>query len=136
MIRFDFSMLGNNLKLEKIIRQDEYVYPDILEITGEFRILINENIFFSEQYFPILEFLKYALAWISCSDESKEMSYSSVETDDNPLIIFNKKEEGWIICSPWQKYECLLSFTKDELTRAIIHLLETLKSNISNTGDG
>lgn len=138
MIIFDFTMLdGDTSKLVKIISQNEYAYPDILRITGEFRILINGNIFFSEPYFPILEFLKYALAWINCSDKSKAMLYSSAETDDNPLIIFDKNEEGWIIRSPWQKYECLVGFTRDEVIHAILHLLETLVSrNTERQGDG
>lgn len=129
MIIFDFSMLdGDNSKLEKIISQNEYTYPDILKITCEFQIIINGNIFFLEPYFPILEFLKDILAWIDCSDKSKEMSYSSMETENNPLIVFIKKDEGWIIRSPWQKYECFVNFTRDELENAILNLVKELKS--------
>lgn len=130
MIIFDFTILdGDNSKLRKILSQNEYRYPDILKITGDFQILVNGNVFFLEPHFPILEFVKYALEWINCSDESKEMSYSSVETEDNPLLTFKKKDEGWLIHSPWQKYECLVSFTRDEITEAILSLLETLSMN-------
>ena len=135
MIIFDFTMLDGDVSmLQEILSQREYAYPDILKITGEFRILINGNVSFFEPYFPVLEFLKYALVWINCSDKSKEMSYSSMETEDNPLLIFKGKKDGWIIRSPWQKYECLVTFTRDELTHAILHLLGTLK-NTRNTGD-
>lgn len=129
MIVFDFSMAeGDNSKLEKIISQKGYTYPDILKITGEFQILINERVFFSEPYFPILEFLKDALEWIDCSDKSQEMSYSSMETENNPLIVFSSQDEGWIIRSPWEKYECFVSFTRDELENAILDLVKELKS--------
>lgn len=131
MIRFDFSMLGSDSskKLEKIILQNEYTYPDILKITGEFQIVINGNIFFSEPYFPVLEFLKDALAWINCSDKSKEMLYSSIETENNPLIVFLKKGDEWIIRSPWQKYECKVTFTRGEVSGAILHLINHLINN-------
>lgn len=70
MIVFDFTMLeGDNSTLRKILSQNEYTYPDILRATGEFRILVDGKVFFSEPYFPILEFLKYALMWANCSDE-------------------------------------------------------------------
>lgn len=129
MIVFNFSMAeGDNSKLEKIISQKGYTYPDILKITGEFQILINERVFFSEPYFPILEFLKDALEWIDCSDKSQEMSYSSMETENNPLIVFSSQDEGWIIRSPWEKYECFVSFTRDELENAILDLVKELKS--------
>ncbi len=133
MIIFDFTMLDGDISmLQKILSQSEYTYPDILKITGEFRISINGNVFFLEPYFPVLEFLKYALVWIDCSDKSKEMSYSSMETEDNPLLLFKKEKEGWIVCSPWQKYKCLVSFSRDELTYAVLHLLETLSNSSNN----
>ena len=128
MIRFGFSVLDKDRsKLKEIICQNKYTYPSILEITGEFQILINGNVFFSEPYFPILEFLKDALVWIDCSDKSKEMSYSSMETENNPLIIFIKKDERWIVRSPWQKYECTVTFTRNDITNALLHLVKTLR---------
>lgn len=134
-IVFDFTVLdGDNSKVGKIISQNKYLYPDILESTGQFRILINDNTFFSEPYFPILEFLKYALEWINCPDETKEMSYSSMETEDNPLIIFKKKGEGWIVFSPWQKCECVVEFARNEVVYAILRLMEVLSVDTQTQG--
>ena len=127
MIVFDFTMLeGNNSTLRKILCQSEYTYPEILKTTGKFRILVDDNVFFSEPYFPILEFLKYALIWVNCSDESKEMLYSSAETEDNPLLVFLKKENGWIIRSPWQLFECDTKFTKEDLAKALYLLKKSI----------
>lgn len=79
-----------------------------------------------------MEFLKDALAWCDCSDESEDMIYSSVETEDNPLIAFIKKGDEWMIRSPWQAYECRNTFTKDEMTSAVLHLANALTTQ----GDG
>ena len=127
MIKFDFSMSeSDNLKAEKIICQNNYMYPDVLEITGKFQIIINETIFFSEPYFPVLEFMKFALMWINCNDKSKKMIYSSIETENNPLIVFIEKDEKWIIHSPWQKCECPTVFDREELENEILHFLKNL----------
>lgn len=127
MITFEFSMSeGDSSTLEKILSHNEYKYPDILTISGMFQIVINEQIFFSEPHFPVFEFIKDALAWTKCSDKHQKMAYSSMETETNPLIVFEKRESKWVISSPWQKYECTVGFTKEELTYAIFHLLETL----------
>lgn len=127
MVRFDVLMPENErLKSRKLLHQNQFPYPDILQITGEFQIVINENLFFKEPYFPILEFLKDALSWVKCSDNLKEMAYSSLETEDNPLITFLKKDEDWIIYSPWQKFKCSVVFTKEELTNSILYLVKKL----------
>ena len=132
MIRFDFSNFeGDNSKTKKILLKSEYTYPDITEITGDFQILINENVFFSEPHFPILEFLKAAASWIGCSDESEEMLYSSIETDENPLIAFTKKDRKWTIRSPWQKYECSDTFDKNDVICAVSCLKKDLMTRIS-----
>ena len=127
MIKFNFTMPSrDNSKMKRILYQNEYKYPDIIEISGDFQILLNGNVFFSEPYFPVLEFLNAALSWIDCSDESKEMSYSSIEAEINPLIVFTRKEGGWVIRSPWQKYESMITFTKSQIANAILHFKKTL----------
>lgn len=47
------------------------------------------------------------------------MLYSSAETEDNPLLVFSKRENGWIIRSPWQFFECDTKFTKEDLAKAL-----------------
>ena len=93
-----------------------------LEYEGNFEITIDSKILFSQPYIIILEFLRDAFNWISSKDKSKDMLYNCIETDDNPLIRFIEKDGMWYIQSPWQKYECDVAFTREELETAVLNL--------------
>ena len=102
-------------------------YPALIDYESEFKIMINGEIFFDDPNFPLLEFLRYATEWIKHTDMPFE--YSSIETEDNPLIVFSSKNGTWAISSPWQKFKCYTSFTKEEFIDAINVLLAKVVSS-------
>ena len=102
-------------------------YPKLAKYESEFMILIDGRVFFDEPNFPVLEFLKYAIKWKEHADFSFE--YCSIETEENPLIVFSPMNENWVISSPWQKFTCQTLFTTKELICAIDALLDKVISS-------
>ena len=93
-----------------------------LEYEGKFKILINGEIFFHDDFFVVCEFLEAALAWRQLPN-NRPLHYNCIDTDDNPLISFvNIKDDEWKILSPWQRFRCNDLFTKKELACAVEQL--------------
>lgn len=102
-------------------------YPALLEYESRLTILIDDKVFFDEPNFPVLEFLKYAIAWEKNSNLPFE--YSSIETEENPLISFVHENDMLRISSPWQKFHCRQFFHKEEVIDAITVLLADIVSH-------
>ena len=100
---------------------------DLLKVEGKFQIFIEEELFFEEPLFSVMEFLWQAKQWRSDGMKG-DMEYNSIETEDNPLILFRKAEEdGWQLVSPWQSFVSSQLHRTDELTAAINELEEGFK---------
>lgn len=96
-----------------------------LEFEGVFEIIIDNEVFFFDEYFLVFEFLNSALKWMELDGES-EMHYHCIDTNDNPLISFLPVPSHlWTINSPWQKFQCQTLFTKEELYHAIERLRQS-----------
>ena len=109
-IRFISDYVNNSeITVSKLIDKKSY---ELLDDCVSFSICINDKEFFHEPDFPILEFLREVALW---ADKEGSMYYNSIETDDNPLISFTKNENGYTISAPWQKFECIDCFSKEEL---------------------
>ncbi|NLN81649.1 MAG: hypothetical protein GX136_03795 [Clostridiales bacterium] len=118
-----------NFKFNLTTRYKEwhnYKSYDYLEYEGEFTVTINSKTFFQEPYFTVLEFLRDALDWVGCENKTKPMLYNSIETEENPLISFIERSGKWYVQSPWQKYECDITFTRGELEKAVLDLKHTI----------
>lgn len=101
-------------------------YPEIIQYEFNFKIIIDNKLYFEEEKFPLFEFLKVANDWKKRGTGSFE--YVSIETDDNPLISFisqDKLNNLFLINSPWQLFECKTAFTRTQLNKAIEDLNET-----------
>lgn len=113
-IRFISDYVNNSeITVSKLIDKKSY---ELLDDCATFSICINDKEFFHEPDFPVLEFLREVALW---ADKEGSMYYNSIETDDNPLISFIKDENGYTISSPWQKFECIDCFSKEELLSAL-----------------
>lgn len=117
MIKFKIKITTHNKNWQKDKKHS------FMEYEGVFRIIIDSKIFFEDEYFIINEFLRDAISWIENCDKEKNMIYTCIDTEDNPLISFENHNSNWSIRSPWQKYECNILFTREELEKAI-HELE------------
>ena len=118
-----FKVEPKHQKIKKI----PHTYPSLIEYESRLTILIDDEVFFDEPNFPLLEFLKYAIDWGKKTDLPFE--YNSIETEDNPLIRFLHKDNMLCISSPWQKFHCRQLFHKEEVLDAITALLADVVSN-------
>lgn len=113
-IRFISDYVNDSgITAAKLIDKKGY---ELLDDCASFSIFISDKEFFREPDFPVLEFLREVALW---ADSEGNMLYNSVETNENPLIAFVKNENGYVISSPWQKFECNTCFCKEELLTAI-----------------
>lgn len=98
----------------KLIDLPNYQYYDLVGVENEatFSIKINNNTFFSDSNFNILEFLQQIAFW---EINKGDMKYNCVDTDDNPLISFIEENGLYTIHSPWQKFECNDKFSFADL---------------------
>ena len=82
-------------------------------------------------FYYIFEFFRDARNWLSCENKTKDMLYNCIETEDNPLISFTERDGEWVVQSPWQKYECDISFVRQELETAILDLERSVNEQLS-----
>lgn len=102
----------------KTIKNVPRKYPELLEYEVSFRILIDEELFFEEPDFPLFEFLYAVEDWKQ--KECCSFQYTSIETEDNPLVRFTYEEDGlFTVFSTWQLFECETKFTKEQLVNAV-----------------
>lgn len=97
----------------KKIKEQERIKYDL-----PFKILINGEMYFYDEYFTILDFLYVIWKWKNnggCGD----MLYNSIDTDENPLICFKYNVQGWSIESPWERFKCEKYILKKELFGAL-----------------
>lgn len=123
MIEFIYSPKNIEGKCAKRISKG---YPEILKNEGEFQIKVNGTLYFDEPNFSVDEFLLNAERWLTDKDKAQDMRYFSVDTDDNPLISFSMKNDCWYVDSPWRLFECNVSFTRDELEKAVSELKKSV----------
>ena len=126
MLRFKFVLTdGDVSEMRELIDNDVYLYPTILYYCGDFQIIVDEQVFFSDHFFPILEFLKDATKWMKNSEKTYDLSFSSIETIDNPVLSFHREGEKWSLYSPWQLFECSVLFDHDDISNAIVSLVHS-----------
>jgi hypothetical protein len=118
-----FRVESNQHPIKKI----PHSYPALLEYETRLTILIDNKIFFDEPDFPVLEFLRYAIEWKKNTDLT--FKYSSLETEDNPLLSFLSENGMFRISSPWQRFQCHKLFHKKEIVDAISALLNDVVLN-------
>lgn len=118
---------------KKIQRRIEYSinkYPDLIDLSGDITIEVNNKTFFKQSDFPVLEFIRALEKWLN--NTNSNMIYNNIETEDNPLISFIFNDKGWQIISPWQLFECTDFLTKEELLKAIGYLMESVKEQLES----
>lgn len=92
----------------------ELEYPQVLFPECKFSIYVDSICWFCEPNFPIYEFFKFLKEWEN-NNLQTDMHYISMETNENPLISFEKIQCKWKISSQWQNFQCDRLITGDEL---------------------
>lgn len=107
-------------------------YPDLLQICGDFQIIVDKQIFFSQPQFPILEFCGAVRKWEKSHLRMRNMYYSSVETDNNPLICFIRTNRMWKIQSPWELFNSKILFSRAEISASLNALYKNVNMQLSD----
>ena len=86
---------------------------DVLRDERDFKISVNQRTFFHEPLFPILELVLCCQQWLRSADV--DFVYSTLESEDNPLLALRRSKGGWRIKSAWQKFECDTVFSDNDV---------------------
>lgn len=106
--------------IDRILRME---YADLLD-EYYFCVKINGEVFFEQPLFPIMEFLYFYLKW----DKKHDFIYNTIESEENPMISFERGISGWRINSVWKKFDCKERFRVENFITAV----EKMIDNISN----
>lgn len=139
----DASMIGSVFLFKiKIIKYQSAIfspvrdildipYYELIKVEATVRIYINHVMFFSDDYFPILEFIYQFEQWRKNPIVSK-FEYNSIETDENPIVSFQIQNDNCIFDSVWKLTSEISSVKLPEVLNEIndckINLLKMLNS--------
>lgn len=123
--KIESNVIEFNAKMPSKVFRFPQKYPDLIKYEAEFSIIIDGELFFNEPNFPLFEFLYFANKWKGT--DATSFHYSSIDTEDNPLISFEYANDMFTISSPWQLFECRSRFTKNQLTDALNDIVRGIK---------
>ncbi|WYQ41572.1 hypothetical protein NST67_16615 [Bacillus sp. FSL W7-1321] len=108
----------------------------ILDVSARFKIFINDDLYFDQAEFPILEFYTYLYNWKKAIDQSKraqEFHYYTLEFDeyeDGAILSIIPFGDSVRLKSIWAEQELYHVFDLDYLIRAFLTLEKDLKRDI------
>lgn len=97
-------------------------YDKVLSVEADFKLFIDNKLFFKDEYFPILEFIRYADSWLN--SQAHEFEYNTIESEENPLLAFREYDGKFMIYSVWEKFHCDFGFALPEVKRFILSVIE------------
>ena len=101
----------------------------LLRIVGDFSITVHGLEFYQENEFPVVEFAEYAATWLG--SRSNDFAYVSMESDEEPLIVFLRQDDGrFIAFSPHQRFAMTTSIDSETLRAALMFYLDVLRQNV------
>ena len=77
---------------------------DMLQVDGRAEIILNNDVWFSCDEFPLIEFLYQLFHWFKEATDN-DFNYISMEVEENPLITFTIHNHMVKCTSPWQIFE-------------------------------
>ena len=77
---------------------------DMLQVDGRAEIILNNDVWFSCDEFPLIEFLYQLFHWFKEATDN-DFNYISMEVEENPLITFTIHNHMVKCTSPWQLFE-------------------------------
>lgn len=106
---------SEKLDKERILQMDIIA---LLDTECDFRIQVHGRTFYEQPLFPILEFLHCYLEW----DQKHDFIYNTLESEERPMLAFQKQITGWRLDSVWKKFDCTTSFQLSDFTNAVEQL--------------
>lgn len=128
-IIFRFS-LGNDKEIERELALTKN-FKLLADVEGELDIIINNKIFFSENYFLLLEFgIELKKWWVKVkSNEKTGFSYETMSFNEGPILELTDIAEGsWRVFSQWQKFDCNHEIPQKVLMNSVEKFLWELES--------
>jgi len=86
---------------------------DMMVDQRHFAVFVDDRIFIDDICLLAREFVAYTLEWQKKPDG--DFIYNTIDDEENPLIAFNRLENGWKLQSVWQEFECPKIFSTDEV---------------------
>jgi hypothetical protein len=98
----------------------------LIRVVAEFAILVDGQEFYSEVEFPIVEFASQAIKWVRAG--RGDFQYVSMESDDDPIICFNKiSDNSFKISALDQNFEVKHCYDRNSLAQSIIAFVDSLQ---------
>lgn len=117
-------MIGFTLEAKpKISRQafQKMSLSERMDDDRHFVIVINNGVFFDDPYFPIREFVTYAIQWLEKVDE--DFVYHTIDDDQNPLVAFKRTGRSYKLYSVWQRFDCQEPFSLETIQAFICNII-------------
>lgn len=100
---------------EKNFNEIKKEYYKLIKYEIDTVFVLNNKILFFDEYFPILEFIFQFETWKE-KNSNETFFYSSIETEDNPIITIEKLNNDLYFKSNWN----------DKLVREKIKIVEII----------
>lgn len=92
----------------------------IIDVEGDFKIYINDKLYFHEELFPILELLIELIKWIR-EGQKNDFVFTSIE-HPSPILQLTKSCSKWEFKSDWGIFKPEHLFSSGELYNAVEQL--------------
>ncbi|MCQ4085670.1 hypothetical protein [Saccharibacillus sp. JS10] len=127
-ITFNFRL---NAKLDKKMLQKQPKGKTLHDVDGNFQIYINQQIYFDEEEFLLLEFGILLNEWITKIDRGEKIDfiYHSIENEE-PIMEFRYVDSGWEVASDWGNFEKHIYLSHSILLKAIRIFLNELNKSL------
>ena len=114
--------------------QTQSSYADIsCFVEGNFQININEQIFFSQTEFPILEFAMAANTWLEAIDKNSNDVFKFESIDHKgPILIFeNAGNSKLLIRSEFPEKKVSPLLNKYDVTKELKEFIDNVKDSLT-----
>lgn len=102
----------------------------LADIEGEFQIYVNKEMFFSDENILLLEYGVEISKWLQ-GFPKKNFNYSTMSHSEEPILQFIRQSEGWLLKSPWQKFQPHVLVSEDTLVRVLKQNLKELQEQMN-----
>jgi hypothetical protein len=74
----------------------------LLDVVGDLEIRVWAISLLAEREFAVVELAAALDRWISDTDPDAQLAFTSIDAEEDPLLSFVEREDGWYVDSPWQ----------------------------------
>jgi len=99
----------------------------VLNVAGEFGIVVDGRPLFSEVSFPVVELARELVRWLKDSNKpSKNFEYDSMFFEEKGAVWLRSVPDGWRIGSIYQERPETRAFTLQEIQESVTHFVREL----------